>query len=244
MDDFRVGRAVRALRRRRGLRQSDVAEAAGVVHDTVSRIELGRLDGVTLGTLRQVLRVVGAGMRIEVLWRGAALDRLLDERHAALVGAAAKRLGRAAWEVEAEVSFAVYGERGAIDLLGWHAASRSLLVVEVKTELVSVEETLRRLDAKARLARRIAAERFGWRPQSVARLLVLPAGSVERARVARNAAVLDIAFPMRGSAVRRWLAQPNGATSGLVFLPLADEVRRKCKTPPPQRVRRASAAGH
>jgi hypothetical protein len=29
-----------------------------------------------------------------------------------------------------------------------------------------------------------------------------------------------------------------------VFLPLADEVRRKCKTPPPQRVRRASAAGH
>jgi hypothetical protein len=61
----------------------------------------------------------------------------------------------------------VFGERGSIDLLAWHESSRTLLVIELKTELTSVEETLRRHDSKVRLAPGIARERFGWiRPWS------------------------------------------------------------------------------
>ena len=68
----------------------------------------------------------------------------------------------------------MYGERGSIDLLAWHEASRTLLVIEFKTELTSIEETLRRHDSKVRLAPGIARERFGWDPAVDARLLVLP----------------------------------------------------------------------
>ena len=56
-----------------------------------------------------------------------------------------------------------------VDLLAWQRATRTLLVVEIKTVLASSEEMLRRLDTKTRLGP-IIARRFGWRP-------VAPAGS-------------------------------------------------------------------
>jgi hypothetical protein len=40
------------------------------------------------------------------------------------------------------VTFSIYGERGSIDLLAWHSETRTLLVVELKSELTSIEETL------------------------------------------------------------------------------------------------------
>jgi hypothetical protein len=61
------------------------------------------------------------------------------------------------------VSYSVYGERGSIDLLAWHPAIRTLLVIEVKTEVSSVEAMLRKHDEKVRLAPRVAAERFDGR---------------------------------------------------------------------------------
>ncbi len=51
---------------------------------------------------------------------------------------------------------------------------RQVVVVEVKSQLVSLEETLRRLDAKARLAPLICRRRLGWGPAAASRLLVLP----------------------------------------------------------------------
>ena len=77
------------------------------------------------------------------------------------------------------MTFARVGERGSIDLLAWHASSRALLVIEIKTELVSLEGLLRPLDVKVRLAAEIAAK-FGWRPLSISRLVVLPENSTAR----------------------------------------------------------------
>ena len=80
-----------------------------------------------------------------LLFRGAELDRLLDEGHAALLGAVARRLEALGWEVRPEVSFAVFGERGSIDLVAWHATSGTLLVDRGQdASSCSVEETLRR----------------------------------------------------------------------------------------------------
>ena len=67
------------------------------------------------------------------------------------------------------MTFAVYRESGSIDLVGWHPGTATLLIVEVKTELTSVEETLRRHDTKVRLAARVVGDRFGWNPRAVAR---------------------------------------------------------------------------
>jgi transcriptional regulator with XRE-family HTH domain len=237
MDPVRFGSAIRALRRQRGWRQIDLAAAAGVSHDTVSRAENGRLAGLLFGSVERIATALGATIVLDLRWRGGALDRLLDERHAALAGVMMRRLRRVGWEVQAEVSYSHYGERGSIDLLGWHAASASLVVIEVKTQLASVEETLRKHDEKVRLARQIAGDRFGWRARQLGRLLVLPAENTARRRVARHSDVLDVALPARGPVINQWLARPAGALSGILFVPVADEVRTKQGSATPRRVR-------
>jgi transcriptional regulator with XRE-family HTH domain len=217
MDDVGLGRRYRVLRRRLAWRQQDAGDEAGVSQDLVSLVERGRIEEVSVRALRGLARALGAELRLELRFRGAELDRLMDEGHAALVGAVAARLEALGWVVRPEVSFAVYGERGSIDLVAWHPASRTVLVVEVKTELVSVEETLRRHDVKVRLAADVVHDRFGWEPARVARLLVLPDDSTPRRHVMRHDAVLRAAYPLRGAALRRWLRSPAGSASGLAF---------------------------
>ena len=200
MNDIRVGSKVRAVRLRLGWRQADVGERAGVSQSMVCRVEHGQLDAVTLRTFRRILAALEIDLELVPRWRGGELDRLADEDHATLVGRCTALLVALGWEVRAEVSFSVYGERGSIDLLAWHPPTRTLLVVEAKTTLASVEETLRRHDVKVRLAASIARERFNWDARSVARLLVLPEGMTERRRVARHGAVFERAYPQRGVA--------------------------------------------
>ena len=160
---------------------------------------------------------------LDVWWRAGALDRLLDVDHAAIVAALTSLLGAAGWEIRVEVTYNNYGDRGSVDVLAFHPASASLLVIEVKTEIAAVEETLRKIDEKVRLAPNIARDRFGWTPRSLSRLLVLPDLSTLRRRVENQAAILDHVFPVRGRAVRSWVAQPRGAICGLWFLsPIGD----------------------
>ncbi len=227
MDDQRIGRTLRALRHRLHWRQSDVAAAAGLTQDDISRAERGGMADV------RKLRRHGAALDAEVVvfvrWRGGEIDRLLDEGHAAIVGWIVDLLTSLGWEVIPEVSYAIRGERGSIDVLAWHAPTRTLLVVEVKTELTSVEEALRRHDAKQRLAPAVARERLDWgEPSSVCRLLVLPGSSTQRRRVARHDAVLSRAYRLRGDAARSWLAVPSSASSSLLFAPptLGSRARR------------------
>ena len=121
------------MRLRLRLRQEDVAARAGVSQDTVSRIERGRLSALQLRTVRAVLQAIEMELRINPSWRGGELDRLMDEDHAVAVGGVAELLEGLGWVTGAEVSFAVYGERGSIDLVAWHPGTRVLLIIEVKT---------------------------------------------------------------------------------------------------------------
>jgi transcriptional regulator with XRE-family HTH domain len=243
MDDGRLGARFRVLRRRLRWRQVDVGERAGLSQDVISLIENGRLEDVSVRALRKVARALGGDLRIELWFRGGELDRLMDEGHAALVGTVASRLEGLGWETRPEVSFAVFAERGSIDLVAWHAASRTLLVIEVKTELTSIEETLRRHDAKVRLAADLVAERFGWRPARVARLLVLPDGSTARRQVRRHGAVLRSAYPVRGRALRAWLREPAGSAAGLAFVPPTTMGRTANGPVSRRRIARARGAG-
>jgi transcriptional regulator with XRE-family HTH domain len=96
------------LRHRTGMRQSDVARAAAVSQSLVSVIEAGRLGRVCFDDLRRVFAAVGAGFDGNVVWRGAALDRLLDARHAAIVAASVTLLERRGWQVHPEVSYSIF----------------------------------------------------------------------------------------------------------------------------------------
>lgn len=218
MDDQRVGRIVRALRRRLGWRQVDLARAAGYSQTMVSLTERGRLEQVPLRAVRRMIAALDATLVVEVRWRAGALDRLLDDDHAKLLARVAEVLRAAGWLVEIEVTYSVYGERGSYDILAFHPVTGALLVVEIKTDLASAEATLRKLDEKARLATKVAHERFGWPAADVSRLLVMPELSTLRRRVAHHDALFERVLPARGTDVRRWLQSPNGGIGGLWFL--------------------------
>ncbi len=185
----------------------------------VSDVESGRIDRTCLATIRQIAAAVGLSVDVGARGLGADIDRVLDERHAMLLGTAARWLTDLGWKCVAEVSYSEFGERGSVDLLAWHQPSSSLLVIEVKTELASVEATLRKHDEKVRLAARIAAERFHWSAVSVSGLLVLPDDRRERRRVDAHASVLEGAYPVRSYSARRWCRSPSGRIRGLLFLP-------------------------
>lgn len=219
MDLVRFGVVIRALRRRRGWRQVDLALAAGVSQTLVSLIERGHADRVLLAIVMAVCSSLEARVILEVRWRAGELDRLLDHDHAALVSAISERLSAWGWDIELEVTYAIYGANGSVDVLAWHAPTRSLLVLEIKTEVTSAEATMRKLDEKARLAAQIALQRFGWRAATVSRLLVVADTTTARSRVNKARAMFEAAFPQRGFEVRRWLRSPRGPVAGLIFLP-------------------------
>jgi transcriptional regulator with XRE-family HTH domain len=225
VDDQRIGRALRVLRRRRGMRQADVAAIAKVSRSLVSLVERGHLGSVTVKTIRSLFAAVDAGFEGQVLWRGGAIDRLLDEAHADVVAATVTVLRRSGWRCFVETTYSVWGERGSIDILAVHEGASAALVVEVKSELQALDATVRKIDEKSRLASRgLVHERVGWQPKFVGRLLVLPATDAARRRVSSGAPgpVLAVAFPARGALVRTWIREPSGAMAGILFLSIAN----------------------
>ena len=240
MDDQRVGSALRALRIRRRLRQADVATAAGIPRGAVMRIESGRLDDVSFGQIRRMARVLDARFEGLLRWHGADLDRLVNRGHALMHEAAFRWLSEiGGWFALPEVSFARNGERGVIDIVAWHAASRTLLVIELKTRIVDINDLMSTMDVRRRVAWQIAEE-HGWDPVAVGVwVVVAPARSNARV-LADHATVLRAKFPADGRSMRRWLAKPAGDIAGLSFMPqvrVAD-LRRDPTTP--RRVRRSS----
>ena len=228
VDTTRLGRTLRALRIRQGLRQADLGRQVGVSQSLVSRIERGQVDSVRLRDVDDLVQKLGGDLRVTVRWRGGDIDRLLDEGHAALIGVAAAMLENAGWLIRPEVTFANYSDRGSMDLLAWHPGTSTVLVVEVKTELTSIEETLRTHDMKTRNALKVARERAGWEGRVAAGLLVLPDSSTTRRRANRHDLVFRRAYPITGVAAKAWLREPTGAAGILMFLPFTTATRGRC----------------
>jgi transcriptional regulator with XRE-family HTH domain len=223
VDAVRFGRVVRALRQRRGWRQVDLANAIGASQSVVARIERGGAARVTVRRLEDIADGLSARLTVRIDWNGEAADRLLDADHAALVELVLVALRVAGWNAVPEVTFAIRGERGSIDILAWHEATATLLVVEVKTVVPDVQSMLATHDRKMRLADSIGRER-GWRPGRIASLLVIREGTTSRRRVDQHASTFTSRFPDRGVAVRSFLQRPGRASQalrGLWFLPLS-----------------------
>ena len=92
------------------------------------------------------------------------------------------------------------------------------MVNEIRTAFGSLEETNRLLDVKVRLVPGLVEERFGWRPRTVSRVLIVPADDTLRRVVARHSATMDAAYPARSREVRAWIHRPSGTLRGLWFL--------------------------
>ena len=217
MDDRSLGLTLRALRRRRGWRQADLAARVGCSQSLVSVVEAGHVASTTLGQVRSMFAALDARCDLTPRWRGADLDRLLDEAHAEVAGVTVRRLEAAGWTAWIEVTYSEYGERGSIDILAVHPASRSIFVIEVKTELASIEELGRRLDAKRRLAPGLVHRRAGWMPDVVGCAVVLPELPRLRRRVAATP-VLRRMLPASSRELLGWLRAPTREISGIWFL--------------------------
>ena len=217
MDVIRFGLGVRALRRKRGWTQDELAAKTQVSRTAIWRIERGHADRVAVHVLARVAAALGARIDVRLLWQGEGLDRLLDAGHADLVERTLELLAASDWLVATEVSFNLRGERGSIDILAFHPSTGSLLVVEVKSVVPDMQVMLSGIDRKGRLARDIARER-GWQVTSVTRLLVLPDDRTARRRAGRHAATFRTALPARTIEVRRWIRRPEGTMHGVLFL--------------------------
>jgi transcriptional regulator with XRE-family HTH domain len=240
--DVVLGKSFRALRIRRGLRQADLARLAHVSRGMISKIERGEIAAVPLRVLRAVAGALGASVELKLRWHGEGLDRLLDEAHAQVVDATVVLLREAGWDVAVEVSFSIWGERGSIDVLAWHAPTGSLLVIEVKSVVPDSQATLHGLDRKARLAPQLSEER-GWECRNVGRLLVVGESSTARQRISRLGATYDTALPDRNVEVRRWIRKPDGSLRGLLFLRNAPVGSTKRPSTARERIRRPSGPG-
>jgi transcriptional regulator with XRE-family HTH domain len=217
---LRLGAAVRAIRVRKRLRQRDLGELAGVSQSVVSRLERGHVETLTLRHVETICASLDIRVDVVPRWRGGDLDRLLNSAHAALHEGIARwfRPRGPDWQLAHEVSFAIYGERGAIDVLAWHAATRTLLVIELKTQLVDLNELVGTLDRKRRLAKRIGHER-GWAATSVGTWVVVASTRTNRRHAAAHSTFLRNAFPHDGRAVRAWLAHPTTPLAALSLEP-------------------------
>jgi transcriptional regulator with XRE-family HTH domain len=218
-DDYQLGRIVRDVRLSRGLRQEDVAARGGMSRETVSRLERGLVDGITVGNLRSVSRALEMPSMVNLGWRGPEVDRLRDKEHAALVEAVAETLSDSGWVNVSEYTFNFYGERGSVDGLAWHPARRALLIGEIKTRIWDLQDLLSTVDRKRRLVPELLRRERGWRAEAIGVVLVLPEKSTHRHLIERHAAIFDGAFPHRQIHVRRWLAAPDGELNGIWFLP-------------------------
>jgi transcriptional regulator with XRE-family HTH domain len=216
VDDQRFGGVIRAVRQRRGLRQADLAAKARVSQSTVSRIERGHVGSLSVDTIRRVASALDIRVELIGRWRAGDLDRLLNARHSRLHEIVAEAFVRTlpGWQLAPEVSFSIFGERGVIDVLAWHASSRSLLVIELKTDIADVNELVGTFDRKVRLGREVAAVR-GWDPVTVSGWVIVAPGRTNRARIAVHGAMLRSAFPMDGRGIGGWLRRPQGRVSAL-----------------------------
>jgi len=241
VNDAQLGAALRAVRIRHGLTQGEVAVAAGVPRSVVGMIERGRIADRNLRGIRAMAAALDCTIALAARWQGGDLGRLMNARHSAMHEALATRFGSlVGWSMEPEVSFSVYGKRGVIDAIAFQPASHSLLVVELTTEFVDINDLMGSVDRKRRLAPGIGRDR-GWRVERVSAWVAVADGRTNRRALARHKMTLRMKFPADGHAIGAWLRQPRGTINALGFLPVDALASNGVAVAGTRRVRRARA---
>jgi len=242
------------------MRQADAATAAKVARSWVSRVERGHPGGLPIDRLQAIAHVLEIRVELVASWNGGEAARIVNERHSRMHELVATRLsGLSGWVFEAEVTFSLWGERGTTDILAWHAASRTLLVIELKTEIPDPAGLLAQVDRYARLSPTIGRGR-AWDVARVATWVLVAESATNRRQLARHRTMLRNAFPLDGRVLGAWLRDPasdmrtrvgaprdgvggadgpvRGRVSGLAFLADDRPGTRNARLGPTRRVRR------
>ena len=218
MDGRHVGGVIRAARMRQNLTQKEVARRARVSQNRVSETELGRLTGVSFRVIEAICSVLDVRLRLAAWWHGMDAHRLLDSAHASIVEVVARELAALGWIVIPEYTFNYYGERGSVDIVAWMASTRSLLIIEVKSSIVDLQDLFAALGRKERVVPGLLLRQRGWRAATVSRVVALPGTTANRSIVRAHTASFDATLPTRTRGVRRWLRSPVGTMAGVWFI--------------------------
>lgn len=206
-----IAAVVGDARRLIGWSQRELADRARTSQTTICRIERGRTPTLDLLVVERVLVALGARASLRIDARHLAdRRRQRDAVHARLTGFVARRLERTGWSTATEVPLGDGAPRGWIDLLGYRAADRALLVEETKTDIPDFGELQRSLAFYERMAW-AAARALGWRPVRVSVLVVLLDTQAIAGRLVDNRDLATRAFPAAASDTARWLASPNAS---------------------------------
>jgi transcriptional regulator with XRE-family HTH domain len=226
MDPRRLGKAMRAIRLSIGATQATIASRAGVSQSVYSRVERGGATTEKLSTMARIAAALDADLVVDLRYKGGLVDRLIDRAHATIVEYLVNRLRRAGWETVVEFSFNVFGERGSVDILAWHAATRTLLIVEVKSRFTDLQAMLLSLGRKLRLVPDQARRELGWNALAVGRIVVAPATTEATNLLDRHRSTFETTLPARALEIRRWIRDPGGAIAG-VWLVSPEVLRRE-----------------
>jgi transcriptional regulator with XRE-family HTH domain len=175
-----MGRILRMLRIRKDWRQEDVAAKAGLSPSAIGRQERGWTRSLT--ALERHAAVFDLRVEMRLVGRGGDVVRLADDEHAAIIESLAAWCRDHGFVTEPEASFSEWGERGRIDLLAFDPRIGTLVIVEVKTQLVDLQELFGALNVRMRLSSTIA-ERRGWRVRRAVTVLAVADTSANRAIV-------------------------------------------------------------
>lgn len=183
-----VGRLLRMTRIRRGLRQEDVARRASLSAATVGRHENGTMS--SLAALERHTSALSLRVELRVVGRAGELTRLTDEEHAAIAESLAAWFRSKGFVTEPEASFSEWGERGRIDLLAYQPGPGTLVVVEVKTQLLDLQDLFGALNVKERLAMTVAGQRR-WQVRKSVVLLAVASTAANRRIVRLHPTLFD-----------------------------------------------------
>ena len=136
-------------------------------------------------TLERHAAALDLRLHLRLDGRSGELVRLADEEHAVIVELLATWFSASGFAVEIEASFSEWGERGRIDLLAFDAPRRTIVIVEVKTLLLDLQDLLGATSVRERLAPTIARRR-GWIVDRVVTMLALADVPATRAIVRRH----------------------------------------------------------
>ncbi len=195
--------------------QRAISGRAGISQSVLSRAERGEIADLKIGTLDRIAASLGATLVIDLRYQGGLADRLVDRTHAALVDLIVGVLRHAGWVVEVEFSFNVFGDRGSVDVLGWHAASRTLLIVEVKSAFTDLQAMLLSLGRKLRVVPDLVRRQNGWDPIAVSRIVIASGTAANRAVVDRHPSIFAVSLPATAREIRNWIRAPVGPIAGV-----------------------------
>jgi transcriptional regulator with XRE-family HTH domain len=204
-----AGRIVRSARFAIGWSQRELGRRAGLAQTAISRLERGLPTGLCLDDLERIATALGGTFRL--MFDAPFLAdraRQRDRVHARCVAHVASRLRRLGWIVETEVEIDGRNGPGWIDVLAFHVASGTLLVIEIKTEIHDFGRIQRTLAWYERRAVSAARDR-GWVVRRSHGALLLLATDAVDARLRENRHLADEAFRGRAADLIALTTEPS-----------------------------------